>query len=388
MSTLLVIGNGFDLKLGAKTSYKDFFESDFYHDTKEQMYHWIKMYKTTNKASKNFAPDMLKYDFSCWDLLFCLTYVEGIYKTELGEIRWCDIEDVIHTSLTYGICEKCNDNDLSFDFSWQNISKFLGTGSVSGAPSSYHEQLMLCFIENHYGKNIEFFPRLLQELMSFETRFGEYINEAIGKLNYQKIANKLVNQLCKPRKDVYVDSFNYSGFIYSTPQERVFTDNKTVTHQVRRYIRHINGDLLNPIFGIDLKNEEEEEYPECIRFTKTSRRLQQDSHQLTKTSRDYPDSIDHAVIFGHSLNEMDYDYFYYLFTILHFDTLDLEKMGSVEFVYSIYKPEEADKIRTEKADAIYKLLDFYERNTSKSKRKVLVNMLRLSKKLIITELSE
>ena len=41
MSKLLVIGNGFDLTVGAKTSYQDFFESDYYKETKDKVFDWI-----------------------------------------------------------------------------------------------------------------------------------------------------------------------------------------------------------------------------------------------------------------------------------------------------------------------------------------------------------
>ena len=34
-------------------------------------------------------------------------------------------------------------------------------------------------------------------------------------------------------------------------------------------IRHINGNTNNPIFGIDINEKEESEYPEVHRFTKT-----------------------------------------------------------------------------------------------------------------------
>lgn len=35
MKKLLVIGNGFDLAIGARKSYKPFFESDHYEETKK-----------------------------------------------------------------------------------------------------------------------------------------------------------------------------------------------------------------------------------------------------------------------------------------------------------------------------------------------------------------
>ena len=70
--------------------------------------------------------------------------------------------------------------------------------------------------------------------------------------------------------------------------------------------------------------------------------------------------IDRAVVFGHSLNEMDYDYFNYLFTLLKFHTLDIEKMGSIEFVNNIYDSSRMNEIRNRQAEKIYNLFDYYE----------------------------
>ena len=84
-----------------------------------------------------------------------------------------------------------------------------------------------------------------------------------------------------------------------------------------------------------------------------------------------------------SLNKMDYDYFNYLFTLLKFNTFDVEKMGSVEFVYRIYDPDRANEIRNNYADAIYDVLNYYEGYVSKTNQNILINLLRFSGKLTI-----
>ena len=41
MKKILVIGNGFDLAIGAKTSYKAFFESEYYEEITKKVFKWI-----------------------------------------------------------------------------------------------------------------------------------------------------------------------------------------------------------------------------------------------------------------------------------------------------------------------------------------------------------
>lgn len=380
MSSLLVIGNGFDLNLGAKTSYKDFFESKTYSDTITKLEKWVNCFTIHNNAVDVFVGNMLGYDFTCWDLLFYLVSTKGPLRRTTDSIRWCDVETVIHDSLVGDIREG------EFSFSWKQVDKLLFE-NPSSDPSDYYEQVVASYIDNHFEKGINLHQVLLDELIRFEKKFGAYIKKATGTTEYQDDAEDLVKRLCDAPQNLYVDSFNYSAFRFIAPTGLTinFGDKDQVCTK-NRVIRHINGNYSNPIFGIDLTEDEKRKHPQCIRFTKTSRRLQQDSHCLTQTIREWPESVNHAVVFGHSLNRMDYDYFNYLFTILHFNAFELDKMGSIEFVYSIYNPQKADEIRSNYADAIYNLIDYYEGHVNGMKQKVLANLLRFSGKLKIREL--
>ena len=381
MSTLLVIGNGFDLKLKAKTRYQDFFESSFYSGVREKLDKWKKDYKHYQSGRAPMA-DMSNYDFSCWDLLFYLVSVGGPLSQN-EDIKWCDIEQVIHDSLTQGINMQGGNG---FSFSWKNVKSLLSGDLPSDPSSDYYEQMISLFIKTRHGDNIILYDLLQQELTTFEKLFGRYIVKAISAIDYQEDAIELANQLCGPAENIYIDSFNYSGFSYKTVVGSWSSGNQGGDFHKIRGIRHINGNCSNPIFGIDLSEKEKGDYPECIRYTKTARRLQQDSHHLTPKTKDLPESINHAVVFGHSLNEMDYDYFNYLFTMLNFNSFELEKMGCIEFVYSIYNPQMADKIRSDYADKIHKLIAYYEGYISGMNRKILANFLRFSGKLKILEL--
>ena len=101
-SKIIVIGNGFDLAAGAKTSYANYFESDFYKETKEKAIKWINYCLAGNYRESSLA--VLYEDdpspFNCWDLLFCMKSSHIDRLNCYSSIRnWCDIEQVIHESL-------------------------------------------------------------------------------------------------------------------------------------------------------------------------------------------------------------------------------------------------------------------------------------------------
>ncbi|MCF0230159.1 MAG: hypothetical protein HUJ76_10785, partial [Parasporobacterium sp.] len=70
MSSLLVIGNGFDMALDCKTSYKDFFESGFYKKKRDAAHVWITNVRKLKSQITKEKNDLS--EITCWDLLFCL----------------------------------------------------------------------------------------------------------------------------------------------------------------------------------------------------------------------------------------------------------------------------------------------------------------------------
>lgn len=365
MSSLLVIGNGFDLCAGAETSYSEFFESVFYCSRKTKLIDWYNNVTTNGIYIIQFNPCD---EFNCWELLFYLQSKDNLGKK--NEIKWCDIEQVMHDSL---IAQKKYHNRVFWIEVQRLLNNYLSNSNLisqmnKGDAEIIALYLLSCDWKTEATELETFYDRLMQELNEFEKIFGHYISEVTDQNDYYNKAQTLARNLIGKKTSYTVDSFNYSDY------------DGTVD------IRHINGDTLNPIFGIDLTDEERKAYPESIRFTKTSRRLLQDSYNLNRTSTEGVTSIERAVVFGHSLNPMDYDYFFYLFTLLHFHTFDIKKMGSIVFFYDVYDSSTSDKIRTDLTDAIYKLLNYYEDHMSQSRRNILINFLRFSGKLKIKEL--
>lgn len=376
-SKMVVIGNGFDLAAGAKTAYANYFESDHYKETKEKAIKWID--HCLAGSYKNYSFKVLYEDdpspFNCWDLLFCLKSSHFDRLNCYSNIRnWCDIEQVIHDSLT---------ENSKKAFSWPVIYKYIHEvkrnewGDITNYPSPEENNIMFKFLlsTGWAGKcdSLDhFYNDLLDELQSFERSFGRYIlsvTSESGSDEYIFNTRRTIELLAHSNDDILVDTFNYSNF-----------------YGERCTIRHINGDTNNPIFGIDLSEEDETKFYEARCFTKTSRRLQQDALNLSDIYDIGADSINEAVVFGHSLNLMDFDYFNYLFTLLKFNTFDINRMGKIEFVYKVHS-DNPDRYRTQYADKIYRILNRYEKYVSQSSQHILINLLRFSGKLKIIELN-
>ena len=366
MKKLLVIGNGFDLAAGGKTSYAEFFSSEEYRVKKGQIERWIKCCK------QNVPPELsADHTFTCWDLLFCLESGGSDNNQPCGEsIRWCDIESVIRKTLL---------PTTECQYSWNQLWNDLKKHKQSDLDFKSDRTMVIWETMRRYLHNScpnrsstleSFYEWLMRELIEFEKSFGEYIKNATGSAEFRQRAKDLLNLLCGEDASVYIDSFNYSSF-----------DDDLVR------IRHINGDCEHPIFGVAFTAAEEKNMTKELCFSKTSRRLWQDTQAGRTSIEAYEDKIDEAIIFGHSLNEMDYDYFNYLFSLLKFHTLEPSEMGSVTFAFSIYDEEKEDDIRRNHVQRVYKMLDRYESVVSKPNHHILVNLLRFSGKLRILEIA-
>ena len=377
MNKLLVLGNGFDQAAQAPTSYSKFFNSEYYKSKRELAFAFYQKAVRQRLYSIIF-PDSLT--FNCWDLLFCM--ISKNNSKQQDRILWCDVEQLIHDTLV---------GSSAVNFSWQSVFYVMHEYYSDSDEELYLDKLLagysteiitMCYyLDVKYSdwegafKNLEsFYSKVLDQLQEFEQFFGQYIYEQTNNEDFNQRAQELVVRLLygtmlpsnKNEDIVYIDSFNYSTY-------ENFTGD----------IRHLNGDYLHPIFGIDLSEDERKKYPEFHRFTKTSRRLYQDVFQYNRDDDRSFYGVDQAVVFGHSLNRMDYDYFMYLFNILKFNTFDEAQMRSIQFAYKIHDPLKETESKNKLAKSVYSLLNYYEEFVRGKNQNILINMLRWNRKLEI-----
>ena len=170
----LVLGNGFDLHNKLKTSYSNFFEA-----VKREQYKRIqKTFCIENDYSFNrFLDDSAYYmawtlldpfvNYNVWDIIFALSS-QSI--TPSKEILWADIEKEILSWLKDEIPE----------IKIRVISYCRNT--ISNEIKSLRIHSIAAFIKRKRESNPlttsdDFYRYLLNELLKFETEFGDYIQK-------------------------------------------------------------------------------------------------------------------------------------------------------------------------------------------------------------------
>lgn len=336
----LVLGNGFDLHCGLFTNF-----SHYYCEKFEKFYfikNSFKDYENGELVERNFPKEYIR-DTNVWDVFFVLN---TIYKSprECKE-NWCDIEKLMLSSFMSkeSFENKFNAKKgalfIASSIKLKEIMRLverdsLGTNHLTGYVVSFVKARSKLLDSNlhNFGKF------LLSELKLFEIEFGEYIysqindtwlesqNRCKGKFynkTYLEDAISTIDELCNREKLVAIDSFNYSYF----------------EHSIKDKFHNINGSFKAPIFGIDtvfLPNDWR------YLFTKTSRRIDNDFYS---DNQNISSDFSNAVIYGHSLNQADYNYFFSLFDELKL--LDTLSPSVLVFAYSIYKGKTEEQIKSD-----------------------------------------
>ena len=419
---LLILGNGFDLHCGLKSSYKDFFESEIVTD------------------SNNYWEITIRNNFSkFWEGLLFQYYRQFGNK----DYEWCDIEKIIMETL-WKICFGYNNKKSSNinEGIWYTALHAIKNRQVTLEETKdkiYDYLLNSCdnIFYNYYSKinrnydNANFLlllKKLLNELNNFENRFCKYIkNQIINPYNEQEINSNYVfrainllakltynnyQSYCNKKADIFVDimkimskeeasalankyiyeennsltkefaslkntnilSFNYTNFF----------DTLKITNPCK--YNNVHGKLCknecknckcsNIIFGIDdTAIKSQNEIPELRLFSKTYRKMQ----NISAPTEILP-TIDNnkrleIKFYGHSLSSADYSYFQSIFD--YYNIYD-NNLVSLIFYYSK---------GYEQFDAIYDLINNYGNTlANKDQGKNLMHKLLLENRLKIVEI--
>ena len=352
----LIIGNGFDLKVGLHSSYKDYFKY------KSNDYLWFKNtlllanenYETFDNYDINNFPNELPHNLSLWDYIFY-----ALSTKEVVVEYWSDVEKVIQKCLfsidwILSLCKLAN--NLNSLMTYKN--RYL---SYDVSDIFFIKHLIL----NKIRKGVifdekSFYQYLKRELKKFESSFIAYLDEEIKKLDYPMKAKGLVATIVGG--DEYnitqVDSFNYTGF---ASKHMAFFN--------------INGDMSFPIFGVDSSQIKDSNDERRI-FTKQYRRLERILIYDPKSSTCGDECI---YFYGHSFNEQDYDYFFTLF-----DRLNLLNEFDKRFVfaYSLYDKGRKEIIEKNLLDAIFALFFSYEKSKGVESPKLVTSLISEGKIII------
>lgn len=371
----LVIGNGFDLECKLKSSYKHFF--------KEQSSRYTKIIELYDNFCEVFDPfyqecisikdfiDTNKYikTINVWDAFFA---INKYTNNDLENKKWTDIETCIKSSL--------QDSSENTDVSWPYIfNLFTKTTVIRKELTNF---FFVCLIKskiksNCFSNKKAYYNFLLEELKQFEKFFGEYVNNLskircsedsscfYDDLSFSDYSETTVKKLCSIQNIKSIDSFNYT---------------KIRIKDLEKLVYNINGNYENPIFGID-SSEFNSEDPRVI-FCKTSRRLE---NFMIENKTPIFRHFKNIIIYGHSLNKADYNYFFSLLDKINI--IDLNSQSKIIFAFTNFDEARYEEHKQELRDGIYKLFECYSKyrgNTTEPNR--LLDALTTQNKVIMYEI--
>ena len=367
MEELYILGNGFDLYLGLKTKYSDYFKN---RKISEEFFEKIKSIFKNSIGSYNYDARTKVYAVFDYDETLLNMQIVQLYK---------DIEkNLFYLYLIF--LKKC---DLNWNEVESNILPFIRDTSkifklkmetILGniEKNEMYKYLLIAKVIIKDRKNLSFFDFMMEQLNLFEKDFGNYI----GSLELKgESKNRLINifrTTCRKK----IINFNYSIFLQDLIDR--YKDIAFSEIEIARRIKsiesivNIHGDFKNPIFGIDSLNSEEQ----FQNFTKTSRILNNDTvgnFELPK-----PEKLGTINFFGHSLSEADYSYFQSLF-----DYYDIYSSNiKLNFMYSEYDKNDLTRAKRETHNNVVKLMKNYgEKLENKDKGENLLHKLLIENRI-------
>lgn len=390
LKALVILGNGFDLNQGIKSSYDDFFsflekEGNSFEVRSninfKDLSCWPFIFKFNNSTTGTWQ-DIEKniYDF------FKVYIKEKKHSTEENEdklnLEYLNLDTFKYfANLIDGDCSDSNIIDAGkYDWITENAKKFNEIElDAKELVRNILRQLKL-FKKGFNGidkvdiSNIE--GHLLDELNTLERKFSSYMIEQIKYPEYNTKSLNMVKNLItlNNQKDLHtfesVDilNFNYTS-ILKNEKNKVLEGRGTGIIFKERNIhgRAAKDDQCNIIFGIDSKNLKVTS--PGYRFSKTYRVI---NNHISKSLSDYikiEKNYDYIYFYGLSLGEQDYSYFQSIF-----DTINLYNSKTVlRFMYTEYYPKEEEKknlsLKMNTAENVSKLITTYGESFEQEKIK-------------------
>ena len=318
---LLIIGNGFDLACGLKSSFADFFAPRIEAILK----------KSTEEGSSVYAAQMLAsatndLGYTVWDLVV-IKRTKNLSAVDRG-ILWADFESMIEEQLVMrssraGLSKRNLIDQMADDVSdrFSSKSSSISKRKVLNAEAAY--------LANELGhrsiSNEEAHQFYYDELKRLEAQFLDYLkaevveNRAGYLVRAQRLLDILIDQ-SESEKSSSVSTISLLNFNYTDPTMGYHDVNLTNIHGSLRL-----GEVVMGVDGRELIDVDR-----TMPFTKTYRLMtlpplkrgalvHSDAYLSGKTTV--------VKFFGHSLARADYSYFQALF-----DGLDLYS-GAIRLVF-------------------------------------------------------
>lgn len=417
MKQLIVIGNGFDIHCGLKSSYSDFFVDRFEtlfctdkENTKQieelgddlggrrrKILSFISNIRDQLNFSSNDNNDCdyfkrckkkffsEKRDITRWDLFFL--FADACVDKSVNNYEWQDVESLIFDVISIAL----NANDAYK----MKYTKYVQIGQIEDEGVKLFSKIVYYLSCTGRDTTEEIAAELLKELKKFEHSFAQYITNQIGLTHtlsgyiynaiklYKHISKyNLSNSNCKSDK-VDVLSFNYSlDDRFKDILDKETDDNRLETWSNIHGIAH--GEKTPyypaPIFGIDSHGIISQNGKLDLRtsFTKAYRVIENEINEIRSSSGYAGEDL--ITIYGHSLGVADYSYFEAVFDESNLYYSDCK----IEYYYYPGKNNQEKLIKRQEAiTRLYNLLTNYGNSLSETHGDNIVNKLNLENRLSV-----
>lgn len=395
-SRLIILGNGFDLQAGLKSSFNDYYDSlnsDILGElelelgkinTSAEFNQFIKALKMSITSPSDFSNVLSiltlrrNTGLTFWDYVLFFEHIDN------NNIGWADVEKDIQVFL---------ENDVNKLLTLK--SKLSGYDSPSFDATNkrttflFYVMVYVFELMPSQGQETELNQFLISELNRFENKFAEFLDKQTHNqgsnfnYGYEEKAAKILKALGRN------ECSNILSFNYTTP---VSIKNN---QRLQMKIRNVHGDLNSHIIiGIDQSSAKDNK--NNYLFTKTYRIMELANDKKENHSLD--SNIKSIIFYGHSLNDADYSYFLSIFDYYNLYDSDI----TLIFYYSLYPPkiednltdnqnkqiiaEHNDKLKKIQYDRILSLINKYGSTLSNDHGDNLLHKLLLEDRLIIKEL--
>ena len=348
--SLLIIGNGFDLKCGLKSQYIDFWH--YQRNNNNSFNRFVEYLEsnnidTFNEEKLNQLNDILVVE----DGVSFLDYYFTLLDWKTGNLNrnkvWSDIEDM----LLYGFTDSRNSFSFNFDECYSCYDDIETENKHPFYKESYPHLIIAKYLYKVFGGELIGYHRfrdyVISELEAFSLCFSKYINKQVeDNPNYFEQAQKLITNITKAGlNECEIISFNYT--------EPVNEPNLANIHGLASKGRIVLGVTCG-----EGKGKESVHHSWYYRATKEYKIANVSANGI-KVYADYSDITD-VYVYGLSLGKQDYDFFDNLFD--EFDILMRMYKVTIHFCFSTYNGKTKDEVAAETTDRVTELINCYGDN--------------------------
>lgn len=383
---LVIIGNGFDMRYGLKSSYDDFFNSRKIKGLKKKfLFKWEyvqgrwqkkEAYLCAIESGKKYGKENLFLSY-----LFCKSVEKNSNWSDVEQKIGGYLESFVGTGFPKGVQE------IYKDFIYTNKKELKLKTEVQIKGVAENPRYPITRDDFNYT---EYLDVLFEELKRFEELFRVYLSDELERLSITRekrldFAKFFISDSTRsyPYREINFLSFNYTN-IFSELINTPLSKSEIKLH-------NIHGSLENKdiIFGIDqgmkFYNIQDYELPSILsRFSKTARLLNNSSDVYHQENILPSDETGLKIqVFGHSLADADYSYFQAIFDYYN---IYENRNVQLEFCYSQFTNCPQD-LKSRYMRSVYTLIQIYGNTMdNKDKGANLLHKLLIERRITIKEL--